>query len=96
MRKITSHNYVGSCPSNSLDISLENNLETVVPHNVSDLNDAMCSAYNRTGLCCEGDLGPAVLSIFSQCSECREYGWTFFILLTFVTTTLFSLIIIIF
>ena len=40
--------YVGSCPSNSLDITLDNNLETVVPHNVSDLNDAMCSTHNRT------------------------------------------------
>ena len=91
--------YVGSCPSNSLEITLENNLETVVPHNVSDLNDAMCSAYNRTGLLCSrcgGDLGPAVLSIFSKCLECHEYGWAFFILLTFVPTTLFSLVIIIF
>ncbi len=59
--------YVGSCPSNSLEITLDNNLEAVVPHNVSDLNDAMCSEYNRTGLLCsrcEEDLGPAVLSIF--------------------------------
>ncbi len=91
--------YVGYCLSNSLEISLENNLDTVVPHNVSDLNDAMCSAYNRTGLLCsrcEGDLGPAVLSIFSQCLECHEYGWAFFILLTFVPTTLFSLVIILF
>ncbi len=61
--------YVGSCPSNSLEITLENNLETVVPHNVSHLNNAMCSAYNRTGLLCsrcEGDLGLAVLSIQSM------------------------------
>ncbi len=58
----------------------------------------MCSAYNRTGLLCSrcgGDLGPAVLSIFSKCLECHEYGWAFFILLTFVPTTLFSLVIII-
>ncbi len=91
--------YVGSCPSNSLEITLENNLETVVPHNVSDLNDAMCSAYNRTGLLCshcEEDLGPAVLSIFSICLKCHKYGWAFFILLTFVPTTLFSFVIILF
>ncbi len=91
--------YVGSCPSNSLKTKLKNNLETVVPHNVRDLNDAMCSAYNRTGLLCsrcEGKLGPAVLSIFSKCLECHEYGWVFFFLLTFVPTTLFSLVIIIF
>ncbi len=58
--------YVGSCPSNSLEVELKYNIETAVPHNVSDLNDAMCSAYNHTGLLCrrcEGDLGPAVLSI---------------------------------
>ncbi len=43
----------------------------------------MQCAYNRAGLLfsrCEGDLGPAVLLIFSQCLECHEYGWTFFIL----------------
>ncbi len=91
--------YVGSCPSNSLKTKLKNNLDTVVPHNVTDLNNAMCSAYNRTGLLCsrcEGDLGPAVLSIFSQCLECHKYGWIFFFLLTFVPATLFSLVIIIF
>ncbi len=91
--------YVGSCPSNSLEIKLKYNFETIVPHNVNDLNDAMCSRYNRTGLLCsrcEGDLGPAVLSIFSQCLECHEYGWAFFILITFVPTTLFSLVIIMF
>ncbi len=66
----------------SLEIRLKYHFETIVPHNVSGLNDAMCSAYNRTGLLCshrEGDLGPAVLSIFSQCLECHEYG-AFFIL----------------
>ncbi len=86
---------MGSCPSNSLEITLENNLETVVPHNISDLNDAMCSEGVLCS-CCEGGLGPAVLSIFSRCLECHEYGWAFFILLILVPTTLFSLVIILF
>ncbi len=56
----------------------------------------MCSAYNRTGFLCSHSEGDLVLSIFSQCLECHEYGWTLFILLTVVPTTLFSLVVIIF
>ena len=76
-------------------------LITILPANVSELNDFMCGGFNREGqLCgaCKKGYGPALLKYDMQCTNCssKNYGWALYLLLGFLPITVFYLIIVMF
>ena len=75
--------------------------KTMLPSNVSELNDFMCGYFNRGGqLCgaCKKGYGPALLTYDLQCAKCssQNYGWALYLLVGFLPITLFYLIIVMF
>ena len=74
---------------------------TILPENVSELNDFMCGGFNREGqLCgaCKKGYGPALIRYDMQCTKCstKNYGWALYLLLGFLPITVFYLIIVMF
>ena len=70
-----------------------------LPENVTELNEYMCGVMNRRGIACseciEG-FSPAITSFGFQCSNCTDvwYGVPLFLLLEFVPSTIFYLIVV--
>ena len=90
--------YIGMCPYNTNSSSLG---YSVVPSDVSKLNEEMCGPLNRTGLLCsecQDGLGPAIFSFTRECKECLEYpyGWILFFVRLIVPLTLFCILVIVF
>ena len=90
--------YIGICPYNTKSSSFN---YSVVPSDVSKLNEEMCGPLNRTGLLCsecQDGLGPAVFSFTRECKECLEYpyGWILFFVRLTVPLTLFCILVIVF
>lgn len=72
-----------------------------LPGNVTELNDYMCGVMNRRGIVCSECLegfSPAITSFGFQCSNCTNawYGVPLFLLLEFVPSTIFYLIVVAF
>ena len=91
---------VGSCPFNYHQDHIQQ-VYVKLPKDVSQLNSFMCGGLNRTGqLCgkCEDGLGPSVFSYDLKCLECLPagYGWLIYVLVAFVPTTLFFLVVVFF
>ena len=69
-----------------------------LPESVTELNEYMCGVMNRRGIACseciEG-FSPAITSFGFQCSNCTDvwYGVPLFLLLEFVPSTIFYLIV---
>ena len=92
---------VGLCPYTAHNSDPVSNLYTTMPKNLSELNEFMCGWNNRTGLLCsqckEG-LSLAVLSYERVCMECSDksayMGIFLFLVLAFVPTTLFFLVVV--
>ena len=90
--------YIGICPYNTKSSSFG---YSVVPSDVSELNEEMCGPLNRTGLLCsecQDGLGPAIFSFTRECKECLEYpyGWILFFVRLIVPLTLFCILVIVF
>ena len=90
--------YIGTCPYNTNSSSFG---YSVVPSDVSELNEEMCGPLNRTGLLCsecQDGLGPAIFSFTRECKECLEYpyGWILFFVRLTVPLTLFCILVIVF
>ena len=91
---------VGLCPYTAHNSDPVSNLYTTMPKNLSELNEFMCGWNNRTGLLCsqckEG-LSLAALSYERVCMECSDksayLGIFLFLVLAFVPTTLFFLVV---
>ena len=76
-------------------------LITILPENVSELNDFRYGGFNREGqLCgaCKKGYGPALIKYDMQCTKCSStnYGWALYLLLGFLPITVFYLIIVMF
>ena len=89
---------VGSCPFNYHPAVVQQ-VYIKLPKDVSKLNDFMCGGLNRTGqLCgkCEAGLGPVVFSYDLKCVQCLSagYSWLVYVLVAFVPTTVFFLIVV--
>ena len=72
-----------------------------LPGNVTELNDYMCATMKRRGIVCSECLegfSPAITSFGFQCSNCTNawYGVPLFLLLEFVPSTIFFLIVVTF
>ncbi len=74
-----------------------------VPANRSQINEVMCSPFNRGGrLCgaCRHGYSPLVYSYQLYCKQCSEaeskYNWAIFIAVAFIPLTLFYIIVILF
>ena len=87
--------HFGSCPynTNSFGINL-----TVVPSDITQLDEKMCAPLNCTGLLCsqcQPGLGPAVFSNYRECKECIKwpYGWIVYFVRLIVPLTLFCVIV---
>ena len=70
-----------------------------LPHNVSELNSAMCGPFNRQGrVCgrCKSGYGPAVFSANLNCYRCSGsyHGWGLYLLLELFPVTLLFLLIV--
>ena len=75
--------------------------KTMLPSNVSELNDFMCGYFNRgSQLCgaCKKGYGPVLLTYDLQCAKCssQNYGWALYLLVGFLPITLFYLVIVMF
>lgn len=91
---------VGLCPYTPRDANPVSSLYTVLPRNLSELDDFMCGSSKRTGLLCnqcKDGLSLAVLSYEKACVECSKEmayeGVLLFLVLAFVPTTLFFLLV---
>ena len=67
--------------------------------NISELNEATCGRFNRTGLMCGeciADHAPAVYSYDLTCVECQdyEYNWLKYIAVVYVPLTVFYILIV--
>ena len=95
---------VSRCPYtqqmfNSSDL---HSIYRVLPCELDEVNETMCSAFNRKGfLCseCQDGYGLAVYRYYGlMCVKCSHsgWGWLWYILLEIIPSTLFFLVIIIF
>lgn len=86
--------YVADCP---LKLHHNYNLYTPLPSNVSELNNFVCSAYNRQGMVCsecKPRHGPSVYTHNLNCYKCSGlyHGWLLYIVFElFPITVLFSI-----
>ena len=74
---------------------------TILPRNLSQLNDYMCGSQNRKGLVCSecaDGFGPSVTSFGYKCANCTDawYGVPLFLFLEFVPIMIFYFIILAF
>ena len=74
-----------------------------VPANMSQINEVMCSPFNRGGrLCgaCRHGYSPLVYSYQLNCKQCAEteskYNWAIFIAMAFIPLTLFYILVVLF
>ena len=72
-----------------------------LPNNVSDLNDALCSMYNRTGTLCGSCVNGTYLRAYlydMSCTECvgDRSNWIKYIVITYVPMTLLYMIVLLF
>ena len=95
---------VSQCPYtqqrfNSSDL---HSIYRVLPRELDEVNETMCSAFNRKGfLCseCQDGYGLAVYRYYGlMCVKCSHsgWGWLWYILLEIIPSTLFFLVMIIF
>ena len=91
---------IGLCPYSPHRSDAVTSLYTTVPKNISELDDFMCGWNKRTGLLCsqcKDGLTLAVLSYEKVCMDCSEMsaymGVFLFLVLAFVPTTLFFLLV---
>ena len=95
---------VSRCPYiqqtfNSSDL---HSIYRVLPRELDEVNETMCSAFNRKGfLCseCQDGYGLAVYRYYGlMCVKCSHsgWGWLWYILLEIIPSTLFFLVMIIF
>ena len=83
--------YVGRCPFNTQPPYIA---WIKLPPGISDINDFVCGALNRTGLLCsqcKDGLGVATLSSGRKCSECWNsfQGWALYVFLILLPPTIF-------
>ena len=75
---------------------------TILPKNLSQLNNYMCGRLNRKGLVCSecaDGFGPSVTSFGYKCTNCTDaawYGVPLFLFLEFIPITVFYLVILVF
>ena len=93
---------VGLCPYAVPNASLLEDLYTTLPKNLLMLNQFMCGGLNRTGLLCsncQDGLTLAAMSYHRKCIQCTSSdtrkGIALFLLLSFLPTTVFFLIVMI-
>ena len=72
--------------------------QTILPRNLSELNDYMCGPLNRKGLVCSecaDGFGPSVMSFDYRCVNCTDawYGVPLFLFLEFAPITVLYLIV---
>ena len=84
----------GGCPYVYYNIVAHYTTYSVLPHNISDLNDVFCAPLNRDGLLCRDCIdgfGPSVVTIGYACANCTEsnYGWMLYVVSEFVPATVF-------
>lgn len=89
---------LGECPYIHSGARLPDIVYTTVPQNVSEVNEFMCGSLNRTGLLCsqcQEGLSLAALSYRQECVLCSNpgLGVALFLILAFVPTTIFFLIV---
>ena len=92
--------YVAECPYDNKRKAYRSQYISL-PQNVSELNSAMCTPFNRQGrVCgrCMPGYGPGVLSEKLNCYRCSGpyHGWGLYLFLKLFPLTLFFLIIILF
>ena len=82
--------YLSACP-----FRLQHNYDiyTPVPRNVSQLNDFMCSPYNRQGMVCsecKPGYGPSVYTLNLKCYKCSGAysGWALYLFFELFPVTL--------
>ena len=73
----------------------------VLPDNISELNEYMCSPMNRKGLLCSECIdgyGPAVTSLDFRCTDCTNawYGVPLYLVVEIVPVTIFFIIVLLF
>ena len=96
----TGNEILGSCLL-SLPRLLGYHKAFILPCNISDLNDFMCSSTNREGqLCgrCRKGFAPPVYSYSLTCVNCTDYSlnWLKYLAVAFGPLTIFSIIISVF
>ena len=96
----TGNEALGSCLL-SLPRFLGDHKAFILPCNISDLNDFMCSSTNREGqLCgrCMEGFAPPVYSYSLRCVNCTDYSlnWLKYLAVAFGPLTVFSVIISVF
>jgi len=84
----------GGCPYVYNNNTVHRIIYTVLPHNISNLNDVFCAPLNRDGLLCRNCIdrfGPSVITIDYSCANCTDinYGWMLYLLSEFVPATAF-------
>ena len=91
---------VGLCPYIVPNASILEDLYTTLPKNLSAVNQFMCGGLNRTGLLCshcQDGLTLAAMSYHRKCIQCTSSdtrkGIVLFLLLAFLPTTVFFLIV---
>ena len=94
----TEEQLVGVCRYVPSDGKLLKDLYITFPKNVSKVNEFMCGSLNRTGLLCsqcQEGLSLAAISYRRECVECSNpsKGIVLFIVLTFIPTTAFFLLV---
>ena len=82
--------YVASCPYKT---SHESNVYTPLPRDPSELNDVVCSPFNREGLVCsecKPEHGPSVFTNSLRCYKCSGmyHGWALYIFLELSPVTI--------
>ena len=93
---------LGKCTSFLIhDRNVSERSYLLLPKNVSELNDYMCTPMNRKGLVCSeciDGFGPSVFSYGFQCTNCTDswYGIPVYLLLEFVPIKVFYLFILAF
>ena len=96
---------VGKCPYTVLDTPHVERTESgyiELPDNTVDLNEFLCSFWNREGyLCtqCKHGYGLTIANIFQKCTECRypkALGWLLYFMLQLIPLTLLFFVVSVF
>ena len=74
---------------------------STLPNNISDLNDAMCGRYNRTGTLCGDCVSSTYLRAYSYdlyCTNCVGdwSNWIKYIVVAYVPLTIFYIVVLLF
>lgn len=86
--------YLAACPFGVRD---ESEMYSLLPQNVSKLNDFTCSPYNREGIVCsecKTGYGPSVFTQNLECFKCSGlyYGWSLYIFFELFPITILFII----